>query len=741
MTKRKTAYALPEERSRPDTGSRPSAYGYEIRCSAVALEEDVLHVQMKFPENSRSPTKTLDLAKAYLPSNRLHPSVTLLKDRPELARIVVAVVDTYVLRQQSAKSTATTAIIMAANIVRTLEYFWLNDIYDLKDATDRHWDDLLDKYVSGGWYLALELERRASLVDLKVLTHYRRRGRQHEYSCASFLEAIGTNVATSQVQLEWKTGEEKGKLVRVRGDEAPSESVIQQFVSHLNNLALLPKDLRASRLLHVNPYLFAQSTGARRKERTENFEPAKLAALLCEAYRWVAVYADPIVRLANRVYTDLTEYEMEEIDESRLFLVLAAPEAKELEELLGVPIATVRRMGDWSHSMGLLGLIRTLMASCFVLLGVFNGRRKDEIQSRAIGVYADGFECIDSELAIFQSYFYCEKSHHEYRQFYVNEISFKALQTLRALSEVTWRQVVRNGGDDKSAEFRKLFCLPPNSVEQSPVWYEYSSDPGITLLTQRATGSAENVVPNAHMFRRAYAVVFYYRYENADLYALSQQLAHRDLEMTIHYVLEGPSRVLAHHAARLWGDGGQSKKARAEKAVELAAEIKGYGKIKLHDDIAGILSGQISVAGGFPRLVERFARKLMGRITYDDASLRSAARKVTDALLHRGHSVTPFAHGNCNAGAPRVGAKCYTNERLARELASPAVCGSCPYHQMKEVHLRAVEDDLAKQREALDKRAASLLSSPAKAALEATEALVSFYHRRLSKTSAARGVA
>lgn len=729
MAKRKTLYVPPEERTRPED-ARPTAYGYEIRCRSLAVEGDVLRVDMKFPDNSRSPTKSIDLARAYLPPNLLHPNVTLLKDRPELARIVVAVIDTYMLRQQDTKSTAQTAIGIAGTVIRALEYFWLNDIYCLKDVSTSHWSEFLRKYVEGGWYLALDLERRASKIDLRTLRLSRRKHLRHEYSCSSLLEAIGANLGSGHVRLEYRRGDLNGRLVRARDNEAPGESVVQQLITHLNNLVELPRDMRATSLAHTNPYVYAASLRASQSERTENFEPTKLALLLSEAYRWVAHYAKPILGLANRVYTELTAYELEEIFESRLIILLEAPETKMLEELLGVRISTVRRVGDWRRGIGLLGLMRTLLAACFVLLGVFNGRRKDEIQCKATGVYADGFECVDQELALNQAYFYCEKTVHDYRLFYINEISFKALQTLKALSDVAWRQVARNGGSEQEGRSRKLFCMPPRSLEDVPVWYDYSSDPGIQLLTHRATGSTDSVVPNAHMFRRAYAVVFHYRYENAELYALSQQLEHRDLDMTLHYVLDGESRALALHAARLWGDGGESRKARAFQAADLAAEVKGYGKVKLNDDVLAILSGQASIGGGFPRLVQRFARKLMGKISYDDADLRAVAKKVTDVLSDRGHTVQPFLHGNCNAGAAKPGARCYNGERLERELASPVVCGSCPYHQMKRAHLDAVVNDLDRQRAEFKKRPSSLQAASESAALAATEALVDFYRRK-----------
>jgi len=704
----------------------------------LTFADDVIGVGLKFPENDATGERRINFATTYLPPNRLHPAVTLLKDRPDLARVVVAVIDTYMLRQQNTKSTAQTAVSLGRTIIRALEYFWLNDIYHLKWVTSAHWEDLLDKFVKGGWYLALDLERRASVIDLRTLPLSRRKKKQGviEYSCDSLIAAMGANMGPGQVRLEYRRGDVYGQLHKARAENAPGVSSIAALVSSLNNLVELPKDMRAQCVAHQSPTAFAESSVTSAKNRTENFDPAQLSSLVCEAYRWVSIYSEPIIQLVGQVYSDLTAYEQEEIDESRIIRLLEAPEAKALEQLLGVRVLTVARLGDWQRGMGLLGLVRTLLAACFVLLGVFNGRRKDEIASRSTGLYSDGFECIDEGLGLYQSYFYCEKTVHDYRQFYINEISFKALKVAKAISDIAWSEVSRNGGAQQTDRMRKVFCMPPRGREDTPTWYDYSMDPGVELLCQRAMGSGSSIAPNAHMFRRAYAVVFHYRYENADLYALSQQLAHFDLGMTLHYVLEGPSRALAHHAAKLWGDGGEAKKARAVQAAELASEVREFGRVKLHDDVLEILQGGTAVAGGFPRLIQRFTRKMLGRISYDDADLKLAAKKVSSVLIDRGHTVIPFRHGNCNAGGPKPGARCFREGQLARELASPIVCGPCPYHQMKATHQRAVEDDLDRQRAHLLQRPDSLQTLAERTALVATEKLVAFYRRKTQPEAA-----
>lgn len=736
------AKPVPEsERIRDVDAERQIAFGYQIRSRSIEFRDQVLYVKRDHEANHREPARKVDFRRLLLPPNLLNPCVTVLCDRPDLAKIVVAVVDTYVIRQQSTKSTADTAVTVASSVVKFLEYCWLLDIYSLKNVTEALWDTFFTKYASEGWPGVLEVNQRAQKIDWRTLRLSRRKHKEGaiEYSAAALLEAIGSNVTCNNIRLNYRRGEASGTVKHARQSVGLSQSSLASTIAHLNTLTDLPREMRASSVAHAYPYLYSVELSDRAPQRTENFKPTELAELMVEAYRWVNSYSTLIVPIIRKVYGQRGELLDEDLDEARMLDLLEARETRALEIELGngIRITSVRRMGDGRKTLGLLGLIRMLLASCFLVLGVFNGRRKDEIQSRAIGLYADAFECLDDELKIYQCHFYCEKTTRGYRSFYVNEISFKALKVAKAISEVAWEIVESKGCDPRSGRSRKIFCWPPRSKELFPTWYEYSTDPGIAMLFARATGRSDLEVPNAHMFRRAYAVVFHYRYENANLYALAQQLDHRDLNMTMHYVLEGASRVIAHHASVLWGDGDQTRKERARHAAVLAGEVAAYGKEKLYDDIYEILLGQTKVLGGFTRLVSRFFRLMHGRIKYDDASLKAATKDLTGMLIARGHVVKPMSHGNCNAGPVKAGAGCYRGGRLAREYASPPVCGGCPYHSVKSAHVDAIRSDLQMQRDQINAISSDTIHViAAQDALTATQRLVDFYATQMAMSDA-----
>lgn len=733
MTERKWQHLDQEVPSRQEGPDRLVAYGYEIRSSALYFHDDVIYVQRKHTENRKVKSSKIDLSQCYLPPNKLNSNITKLKGRENFAKVVVAVVDGYLLRQQFTKSTAGTAISLANNVIRFLEYCWINNIYDLKNVKKEFLEIFIEKFTEGGWHKVLELERRSLNVPIDTLRMTRRKHKIGvvEYSCNSMIEAIGANISDSQVCLDYKKGDLVAKLKPARGAASPSTSSLTQIISHLNNLVDLPADVRVEAVVHESPYKFAVSVNAKESERTPNFDPVELSRLIAEAYRWVSEYADPIIKLLRTAYIECDVHEQDELDEARLFAVLDSPEREIVERLVGTRVTSVRRIGDFRKGIGLLGLLRVLYAACFILIGTFNGRRKDEIQDRSVGLHAEAFECLDESLGLYQGYFYCEKTTKDYRRFFINEITYKTLNTCKKISDVTWEVVTKNGSEERNAVDRKLFCIPPRAREKEPTWYDFSTDPGVDLLCQKATGSPNAVVPNAHMFRRAYAVVFYYRYENADLYALSQQLDHRDLAMTMHYVLDSASRSIEKHAAKLWGGERGTERARAMHSQTLADEVSMYSMVKLEADVIEILQGRKSIAGGFPKLVQRFARKMSGKIKYDDLELRTVTKNVVNIMGSRGHGTKPMRHGNCHAGPPKPNAGCFSKGVLNREMADIQTCGKCAYHQMKMSHLKAVEDDLHSEEKRLSNLNASSVRVAADlAALQSANELVEFYRER-----------
>ena len=156
---------------------------------------------------------------------------------------------------------------------------------------------------------------------------------------------------------------------------------------------------------------------------------------------------------------------------------------------------------------------------------------------------------MSAELGLFQCDFYIEKTDQDYIKFYVNEISAEATLLMKSISDVVWSST---DGQKLPVVEKKLFVVPRFLLGKAAhQWFQYIE--GCTgQFMQWVFDGGEYSSINAHMFRRAYAVVYMYRFENPTLLALSWQLRHKDLGLTCHYFMDPPSRPLEKRADRIW---------------------------------------------------------------------------------------------------------------------------------------------------------------------------------------------
>lgn len=118
MVKRKNAFESVETRRQsPDAMS--TVYGYQIRSRDLWVENDVVHVNRHYSTNEKLSTRQIDLSQCYLPPNRICVDVTVFKDRPDFARIVVAIIDIYLIR-----NTFGISLTLAYRILDFIEQYW-----------------------------------------------------------------------------------------------------------------------------------------------------------------------------------------------------------------------------------------------------------------------------------------------------------------------------------------------------------------------------------------------------------------------------------------------------------------------------------------------------------------------------------------------------------------------------------------------------------------------------------------
>jgi len=161
------------------------------------------------------------------------------------------------------------------------------------------------------------------------------------------------------------------------------------------------------------------------------------------------------------------------------------------------------------------GLIRLLITACFIVIASLTARRKEEIGELVAGCYDDGWLTV-----------YIEKTSQRMDSQPVSPLVGKAIEILEKIS-------------DEARKFHKtdsLFVLLDNSnklTEYNPAQY---LNKFYEITSKEKVGIEWRFSP--HQFRRFFALIYYYRYDDAALGILSFHLRHFNIEMTKRYVTD-----------------------------------------------------------------------------------------------------------------------------------------------------------------------------------------------------------
>lgn len=205
----------------------------------------------------------------------------------------------------------------------------------------------------------------------------------------------------------------------------------------------------------------------------------------------------------------------------------------------------------------------------------------------------------------------------------------------------------------------------------------------------------------SHMFRRFFAILYYHRYEHAELRALKQHLRHLDVAMTRVYVTDPSSRPLAEQIStalekpKFRTVGPELKESLESDAIDIQNALAELSTEKLRMAVDEILNGT-PTGGGFTKIVRKLYRRLINRTTIVSGGRDSAPGHISDLLKSHGYQVNPMQHGQCHAPDHRRNLKgaCEQNGVLARERASAHVCSACPFHYNNSSYLENLREQL-----------------------------------------------
>jgi len=723
-----------------------SVMRYALRSPALRFNGSTLLYHDGKEEHS------FDFSELYLPPTSARPAMTRLSDYPQHVDTLLAAADIRIDRSKEGLPPGRSMSRQFYLIRHVLDWLSARGIYRLRDATEDHTRELVAQLAQGGWGQALSLESRwksvldqfeTEEIDLSNAFHFR-----HERS-GKYLETLqqrywrkrlgwgglvpltpSSKARIERLAAKWPVSDGWAKRW-VSNVEAPSHYVLRNIMGWLNDLATLP--VSVDRLQHraTNSVISSSKKMAKKaSSRTANLRLDDAVTLISTALKLLYETAPLLLDLyeaARAVYPTLS------IGKRQNWLYRSAARER-LEKAIGKPIAKWTWSGANRRTPTCYAvdeILAAIQGACAIVLAAMNARRQREICDRHRGVRVGDLVVLDDSLGLYQCWFYVEKTYRDRHLFYVNQASADALRCLDRL-----KHACVPFDCDVMAEPSLFECGRFTERALHPgAHFSFSEDSGRTrslVSFLKVAYDKPDVAPEiaSHMFRRFYAILYYHRYEHAELRALKQHLRHLDVAMTRVYVTDPSVRPLAEQIGAALGKANYNSVSHhlidslESEALDIQNALEEMGKEKLEMAVNEILNGA-PTAGGFSNIVRKLYRQLLPRLVVESQAKAALKGRVMGLFDAHGYRVKPMQHGQCHAPDVRRNLKgaCEQDGILAREHASPRVCGRCPFHFNNKAYLENLKEHLG----ALASDMNDFLLSPQQ------QARAQFDHQNLSK--------
>jgi integrase len=435
---------------------------------------------------------------------------------------------------------------------------------------------------------------------------------------------------------------------------------VQALYRYLNALQLLYVMRGRIAAVSLPDRPFTNASDVAKKHGSETIPtpipPAALALhLIAHAMLWVSNYSDPLVALWKSA-NDISHHNRAARYRRRnAFAELVASTPTEGPEGSPWPLSEKPVKVD-SQQLSCQAAIRLLFAACFILIGTFSARRKNEVRD----LTADDLDDTDVEEILLRPFI--EKTLQRKDWIPVPGIVARAFRVLEALSSSARAET----GCPSLFQWTNPFLARPgvmtNSMQanvaidefarwvKTPQWAPPGQEPTEWHWTP-------------HQFRKFFAVLYFYRYRGATIEVLAHFLRHFNLEMTKQYLLLNPEAKHVFDQVE-WGF-------RQQVARTIA------------------LKGDAVQGGMAKRLAKQWIDKLRTSVRITSPTVEEAEAYIDRQMRRSKLVLTPKPWVDCScprttdaakAASCRAGASIDVNTfgpDFAR--AGPCVCADCPF--------------------------------------------------------------
>lgn len=760
----------------------------EDEASVETLIRNRLHPELKLLDGWKLEIKNLsaradesdrivcDFSKFWLPPNLVYLGPQRLVAQPHLIVAIVLATNDYWITAESEKSKSARALDIISTLAKFFEYCWLNDKYKLSQLNEVDFAALSKALARGGWQSAVDVRTRlksycytCSGDDIKRLLQSETGIAQKSINTVRFREALGTNVqgrepkiyysALVKIQKNIDISDDTELLVDSSLEEAldyrPGHSMLRQTFQHINKLYELPLEYGVKFLPYPRTVQTAKRLG-KPSGRTRNIGAEEASLLFAEAFRWVYRYGPALVNLVDEMCLNVIAahkqgrkvlgYQLENLIEN-------SKNAQWLRENLPIRITSAdcaqrAKAGETSVRAAVV----CLLSACAFLIGTMNARRRDEVCHRKWGVHRGLARVVSGELRLYSAEFYIEKTYCDYLPFYINQATMDSITILESLNSCFDKVDVALGTRDVKkipVRQRTLFTYRRFSriegVSKERCWFKFEARPGEGAwdFVSLALKNPEKFDLASHMLRRAYALIFIYRYRNATLQALSQQLCHADLSMTMVYVTDPAFVEDAASIAEKFDITREKRRiAFARELADVQGEMAEIGDELLMETVIEVISGEPS-GGNYGRFIKKIYARFSKHAEFDGKDIAERGKLLADMLKKRGHFPKTMRHGQCMAGlaAGTQLAKCRSPEShlIQRSEASPRTCASCAFHYTNMDYLNNLRTDLKILEDFSTQARGTLEGQRAKEAYMNLRQVIKLQERRIGVASSASG--
>lgn len=661
--------------------------------------EWVLSLKRLEASSDQDPLLRIDLGDLILPPNNLFSYAQPLTARTDLAQALVLAVDNYLCNCQQSKSRTRAAQHVVSTVAHFFEYMWINDVIHLTSVSQ----DLTEKLrreITHGWSFALRLFERIDAVPrnsiLEAVKTKRNSGTGIEVAVKELLKTNCTRpfeLANGPVRKYIADPDDEKSNVVVLGG-----ATIRPLMRCINRLAFVDAEVG----LQFVPYINEENYG-KPGSRTENIDLSVAVKLLCNSAQWAYEVGPRLLKILKILAEEARMRKARGLKTQGVnfwSIIVSLPEKVEIEKIIGCPLFGLDHPRHKEKiSVTVKELTQGLLTACFICIALMNARRRDEVLHRKFGLRVGDKRIVNEELGLYLVDFYIEKTYKKRLPFYVNQMTKDVVELLENLVveyENYFDSVL--GTAHAIRKDRPLFCHVRVSKKYGLgldfSWYtfaykekEYDAYKFLRLVMGEELG---RIYP--HMFRRAYCLIMFYRYENGDLQALAFQRGDTDLVSPIRYLTDPAHRpeleTIPFKVGRPTWDRQEAYLAEAREVEEMYTEV---GNEKLFIDVCKIISGE-EYYGGYSKYIRRLHLKLVTAVKADGIFADEESQAIFEVIKKRGHFPRPNPHGQCMAGtAMRVRvAKCYSadDQKLHREHASPKKCSNCIFQLSSEAYVK-----------------------------------------------------